>query len=342
MKLVWLWFDDFWQSEFQVFAMRVLMVGTGSIGRRHMASLRRLVPSVQFDVLREIGRSRDISGLGEVEIVGSIDEGLSRHPQMMVIANPSSMHLEPLLAAIDNGVPFYAEKPVVSNLDDLAALKSRVALGGLPPNVVGCNLRFLPSLISLKALTLEGRLGNLVRADFEAGQWLPDWRPGQDYRLSYSANRSQGGGVLLDLIHEVDAAHWLLGDFEHVNGYAIHASDLEINSDDCAGILMARAGGPITSVRVDYVSRKPVRRYTLVGDRGTAIWDLRASTIMLDDAAGSQVIDLPAESFDVSVTYVSAMQELLAAIESNRPSTQPLEEGLRALTTVLRAKRIYS
>jgi predicted dehydrogenase len=149
VKLVWLWFDDFWQSEFQVFAMRVLMVGTGSIGRRHMASLRRLVPSVQFDVLREIGRSRDISGLGEVEIVGSIDEGLSRHPQMMVIANPSSMHLEPLLAAIDNGVPFYAEKPVVSNLDDLAALKSRVALGGLPPNVVGCNLRFLPSLISL-------------------------------------------------------------------------------------------------------------------------------------------------------------------------------------------------
>lgn len=212
----------------------------------------------------------------------------------------------------------------------------------MPPNVVGCNLRFLPSLIALKALIDEGRLGNLVRADFEAGQWLPDWRAGQDYRLNYSANRSLGGGVLLDLIHEVDAAHWLLGDFEHFNGYAIHASKLEIDSDDCASILMVRAGGPITTVRVDYVSRKPVRRYNVVGDRGTASWDLHASTIVLDDAAGSNVIDLPAESFDVSTTYVSAMQELLAAIESNRPSTQPLEEGVRALTTVLRAKSIYS
>jgi predicted dehydrogenase len=322
--------------------MRVLMVGTGSIGRRHMASLRRLVPNVQFDVLREIGRSRDISGLGEVETVGSIDEGLSRQPQMMVIANPSSMHLQPLLAAIDNGVPFYAEKPLVSNLDDLAVLQSRVLRGCLPPNVVGCNLRFLPSLIEFKALIDEGRLGNLVRADFEAGQWLPDWRPSQDYRLGYSANSSQGGGVLLDLIHEVDAALWLLDDFEHVTGYATRASALEIDTDDCAGILMARAGGPIASVRVDYVSRKPVRRYTLVGDRGTATWDLRASTIVLDDEAGSQEIQLPADAFDVSKTYISAMQELLAAIQSNRPSTQPLEEGLRALTTVLRAKRINS
>lgn len=320
--------------------MRVLMVGTGSIGRRHMASLRRLVPNIQFDVLREIGRSRDINGLGEVYIVSSIDEGLSRQPQMMVIANPSSMHLRPLLAAIDNNVPFYVEKPVVSNLDDLAVLQSHVSFETLPPNLVGCNLRFLPSLIVLKNLTLDGRLGKLVRADFEAGQWLPDWRPSQDYRLGYSANLSQGGGVLLDLIHEVDAAHWLLGDFEHVNGYAIHASELEIDSDDCASILMARAGGPMTTVRVDYVSRKPVRRYTLVGDRGTVTWDLRGSKIVLDDATGSQLIDLPLESFDVSATYVSAMQELLNAIESNRPSSQPLEDGLRALKTVLRAKRI--
>ena len=316
------------------------MVGTGSIGRRHMATLRNLVPNVQFDVLREFGRSRDTSELGEVKIVGSLDEGIARKPNIMVVANPSSMHLQPLLVAIDSGVPFYAEKPVVSSLEELTALENRVARGGLPINMVGCNLRFLPSLIAFKALIDEGRLGNLVRADFEAGQWLPDWRPNQDYRLGYSAKRSQGGGVLLDLIHEVDAALWLLGDFEHVHGYAIHASELEIDSDDCAGILMARAEGPITSVRVDYVSRKPVRRYALVGDRGTATWDLRNSTIVLEDATGASVMDLVVGSFDVATTYKSAMNEFLSAVKFNRPSEQPLEEGMRALTTVLRAKRI--
>jgi predicted dehydrogenase len=185
-------------------------------------------------------------------------------------------------------------------------------------------------------------LGRIVRADLEAGQWLPDWRPDQDYRKSYSAHRTQGGGVLLDLIHEVDAALWLLGDFEHVDGYAVHASSLEIDSDDCAGILMARGGGPITSVRVDYVSRKPVRKYTVVGDRATATWDLRASKIILDDMNGSQSIQLAANAFDVSTTYLSAMRELLDAIKFNRPSAQPLEEGVRALMTVLHAKQINS
>jgi predicted dehydrogenase len=260
---------------------------------------------------------------------------------MMVIANPSSMHLKPLLAAIEAGTPFYAEKPVVSTLDDLNLLKNCMARKRIPPNVVGCNLRFLPSLIVLKKMLDDRRLGNLVRADFEAGQWLPDWRPNQDYRLGYSANSSQGGGVLLDLIHEVDAALWLLGDFAHTTGYATHASELEIDTNDCAGILMARVDGPITSVRLDYVSRKPVRRYTIVGDRGTVTWDLHTSTMVLDEAAGSQIIQLPAEAFNVSITYLSAMQELLSAIDDNRPSSQPLEEGLRTLSTVLCAKSIY-
>lgn len=320
--------------------MRVLIVGTGSIGRRHMASLRSLVADVQFDVLRESGRSRDTSELGNVHVVGSLDEALARQPKLMVISNPSSMHLKPLLSAIDGRIPFYAEKPVVSSLDDLTVLNSRMALGTLPPNLVGCNLRFLPSLKAFKALIEEGCLGSLVRADFEAGQWLPDWRPNQDYRLGYSANRSLGGGVLLDLIHEVDSALWLLQDFDYVCGYAIHSSSLEIDSDDSACIIMARSNGPITTVRVDYVSRKPVRRYTVVGDRGTATWDLHASKIVLDDWSGSKSIDLPEGAFDVSKTYICAMKELLSAIGNKRPSSQPLEEGLRALSKIFNVRHI--
>jgi len=318
------------------------MVGTGSIGRRHMASLRGLVPDVQFDVLREAGRGTDTSALGEVEVVTSLELALERRPDLMVIASPSSMHLRPLLAAIESGTPFYAEKPVVSTLEELAVLEARVERGGLPPNMVGCNLRSLPSLMALKSLLDEGRLGRLARADFEAGQWLPDWRPAQDYRQGYSAKRALGGGVLLDLIHEIDAAQWLLGSFEHVSGFATRASSLEIDSDDSASLLMARAGGPIATVRIDYVSRRPIRRYTLVGDLGTATWDLRAATLTLSNADVVQALPLAADAFDVPATYPAAMREMLAAIREDRPSTQPLEEGLRALATALRAQRIES
>lgn len=320
--------------------MRVLMVGTGSIGQRHMASLRSLVPDIHFDVLREAGRGSGTDGLGEVDVVGSLDEAVARHPDFMVVASPSAMHLRPLLAAIDNDIPFYAEKPVVTSRPDLVVLEERARHGGMPINLVGCNLRFLPSLQALKSLIDEGRLGRLVRADFEAGQWLPDWRPTQDYRRGYSASRTQGGGVLLDLIHEIDAAHWLLGSFDHLAGFSTRASDLEIDSDDCASLLLARSGGPIVSVRLDYVSHRPVRRYTFVGDRATVTWDLRAQKMVISDVAGEYLLPHSPAAFDVSATYLAAMKEMLAAIAEGRATTQPLEEGLRALKTALKVQWI--
>lgn len=316
------------------------MVGTGSIGRRHMANLRSLVPDVHFDVLRETGRSLDVSNLGEVEVVTSLHDAISRQPDLMVIASPSSMHLRPIVAAINGRIPFYAEKPVVTALEDLAVLESLVGQGDLPPNMVGCNLRNLPSLEALKSLVDEGRLGLLVRADFEAGQWLPDWRPAQDYRQSYSAKRLLGGGVLLDLIHEIDAAHWLLGSFDKVCGFAVKASSLEIESDDSAALLLARHNGPLATIRIDYVSRRPVRRYTLVGDIATATWDLRAATLTVANAEGVQQLPLSEDAFDVSATYLVAMTEMLEAIQQWRPTTQPLSEGLSALATALRAEQI--
>ena len=317
--------------------MRVLMIGTGSIGRRHMASLRQIDASITFDVLREPGRGTDLSGLGEATLSRSIGEALDKRPALMVVASPSALHLRHVLAAIDSGTPFYIEKPVVAAAGDLAVLEGRVARGGLPVNMVGCNLRHLPSLQALRRLVASGRLGRIVRADFEAGQWLPDWRPAQDYRRGYSASRAMGGGVMFDLIHEIDAVLWLLGGFTRVEALAGHTSRLEIDADDCACLLLGRAGGPFVTVRLDYVSRRPVRRYTLVGDEGTATWDLRAGTLTLAMPDAVEPLETGPDAYDVALTYPAAMREMLAAIAERRPSSQPIEEGLRAVAVALAA-----
>lgn len=318
--------------------MRVLIVGTGSIGRRHMSSLRRCVPEVAFDVLREPGRSMTTAGLGAVTVSTTLEAAFDQSPALMVVANPSSLHLRPLLAAIERGVPFYAEKPLVTSGDDLQRLRQAAGRSGLPPHIVGCNLRFLPSLQWLKQLIESGELGRIVRATFEAGQWLPDWRPAQDYRRGYSARSALGGGVLLDLIHEIDAARWLLGEFSQVHALSGHLSSLEIDCEDCACLLLGRPGGPLTSVQLDYVSRRPVRRYVIVGDRATAEWDLPRRTLTVARGDGVEAIDLPPSAFDVGETYHAAMRELLDAIAAGRPTSQPIEEGLRALDIVMRAR----
>ena len=319
--------------------MRVLLIGTGSIGRRHLASLRGIDPSISFDVLREPDRTGDLSGLGEVTVSRSMVEAIGKEPSLIVIANPSSLHLRYILAAIDNGIPFYIEKPVVVSAEDMDFLNARVANGGLPVNMVGCNLRQLPSLQPFRRLVLDGRLGRIVRADFEAGQWLPDWRPMQDYRLSYSVSRAMGGGVLFDLIHEIDAALWLFGNFTRVEALSDHLSCLEIDSDDCACLLLGRTGGPFVTLRLDYVSRRPVRRYTLVGDEATATWDLRAGALTLTTPEGIEVLESGPDAYDVAGTYPAAMRELLAAIAERRPTSQPIQEGLRAVAVALAATK---
>lgn len=316
---------------------RVLVVGAGSIGRRHMDNLRLMERDVRFDLLREDSRGRDESLASDETSSSSLDDALAKRPDLMLISNPSALHLRPLLAAIEHGIPFYAEKPVVATAEELATLKG-VAGGALPPHIVGCNLRFLPSLLRLRELLERGAVGRIARARLEAGQYLPDWRPTRDYRTSYSARAVLGGGVLLDLIHEVDASLWLFGPFTDVRSLQEHASSLDIDCEDVACLLLGRAGGPVVTIELDYVSRSPVRNYTIVGDEGTLAWNLQQRTLVLQRTGEAEPFLLPQDAFDVVATYRHAMRELLDAIDEGRQTSQPLEQGIRALEVVMAAR----
>lgn len=319
----------------------IVVVGSGSIGMRHVRSLRALLPAARFSFVREFGRAASTTALEPgFGVYTSLDEAMAARPDLLVIANPSSLHLRYLLAAIAHQVPFYVEKPVVTSRADLAALQAALAVAGpMPVNMVGCNLRFLPSLVMLRGLLAEQAIGRVVRASFEAGQWLPDWRPQQDYAASYSARRELGGGVLLDLIHETDASRWLLGDFAELVGMTGKFSGLEIETEDVAALVMRRPQGPLVTVQLDYVSRTPVRRYSFVGERGTLEWNLPKKRLVLTGEHGIETVLMEGEGFDVPATYPAAMAELLAAIDAGRPSTQPLEEGLSALAMIFSARK---
>lgn len=319
--------------------MRVLVIGTGSIGRRHMRTIQALRPDVRFDVLRERPpKSNIVEEDVFFTVSSSLTEAISKRPQLMVIANPSALHLPLLEAAIGEGIPFYAEKPVVSSIEDLDALKKCICEHEmLPPNIVGCNLRFLPSLQALKKMIESGDLGNIVHASFEAGQWLPDWRPDVDYRTSYSARKSLGGGVALDLIHELDSARWILGELYDVQAIFAKASALEIDVEDSASFLMRSRLGALVSVHVNYVSRSPFRRYRIVGDHGTAEWDLPSRTLSVTTREGTRAVPLGPDAFDISQTYIAAMSELLRATDEQAVTSQGIEDGISALELIFRS-----
>jgi predicted dehydrogenase len=239
--------------------------------------------------------------------------------------------MESLLPLLEARIPCYVEKPPVTSAEDVARLRQ---LKSPSVTLTGCNLRFLPSLIRLREALRGGSIGTPIRASLQAGQWLPDWRPERDYRTAYSARAQAGGGVIFDLIHEIDAARWLFGEFDQVRGMSAKSSRLEIDVEDSAGILLGRRGGPLVSIGLDYVARPPVRRYEIFGDESTLTWDLRARRL----TRGEEVLEVDSQSFDLAASYRAALAEFLSAIKQDRAASPDLADGLKSTDLALQAK----
>ncbi len=319
--------------------MKFLIAGTGSIGQRHIRNLRELEPSCQFVLLRADGREDALSTELKAPVVRTFDSVLAHKPDAMLLATPSAMHAELLLSAIATGLPMYVEKPVVTRAGDVTAVHQAIAEHSYSaPTLVGCNLRFLPSLQRLHQLIQAGTIGRVVRSWFEAGQWLPDWRPHQNHRRSYSADPERGGGVVFDLVHELDAARWLVGEMTTIQALTAQVPALEIASEAVAGAVMRSESGAIVNLGLDYVARRPLRHYQLVGELGTLTWDLPGRSLTLDTPNGREVIDCGEAAFDVATTYRTAMAEFLSALETGTPTSQPLEEGLKSSELAIRIK----
>ena len=270
-----------------------------------------------------------------------MDTALSRKPDFAVVATPSAKHIDVLTPLLDAHIPLYIEKPVVTTQPDIEQLQSRLnSTQYSAPNLVGCNFRFLPSLAKAREVIHSGRLGNIVRANLVVGQWLPDWRPQQDYRQSYSARSDMGGGVIMDLIHEIDVARWLFGEFDQVRALSGKFSSLDITSEDTACILLGKSEGPpVVSLSLDYVSRRLVRRYEIVGEEGTLIWDLGGKLLEIVGPKNTECIECGKSAFDVAETYRTAMKEFIDAVQHKRPASPDIKDGLKSVELALTAKK---
>lgn len=318
--------------------MKALIIGTGSIGRRHMTNLTKIVPGIDFVLLRRPDATK-LLGVDESVTLHTIEAALALSPDLAVLSTPSAMHYPPLQRLIAAGVPTYVEKPVVTTRAQIEAIRASLVIGDSTGHGVGYNLRLLPSLMQARQIVADGRLGTIVRAAFVAGQWLPDWRKDQDHRQGYSARPDEGGGVIFDLSHELDAARYLLGEISLVSAVASQVSALEIGSEGVAAMLGRSAAGALISVNIDYVARRPIRRYELVGTTATLVWDLQSRHLILSDQNGDVDIDTGPNGFDVSLTYVTAMQAFVSPGEWGlRP--QGLEDGLRSTELAIAAHEL--
>ena len=259
--------------------MRFLVVGTGSIGQRHARNLRALGHDVLvFD--SDAGRLRVAADIPGCLPVGGLAAGLEQCPDGVLVCTPPAAHLDIARDAILAGAHVFVEKPIaespvgVEEVLTLARERRRTVL-------VGCNLRFFRSLLRVKGFLDQGRVGRILSARADCGFYLPSWRPGRDYRQTYSARASEGGGILLDAIHEFDYLRWLLGEVAEVFCVAGRWSDLAIDVEDLAEVSLRFASGTLAQLHLDYLRRSYTRSCEFIGEDGVIVWDYIARTVTL-------------------------------------------------------------
>lgn len=317
-----------------------LIIGLGSIGRRHMTNLAQRNPDARFTVLRHSGAPDPLCEQLAATVTRDQDAAIARDYDLAVISSPSANHIDTLPPLIACGTPLLVEKPIVTRIEDCELIERLLAIAPPAVRVAGFNFRHLPILQQMRSIIRSGELGRIVRASFTAGQWLPDWRPGTDYLAGYSADAARGGGVELDLVHEIDLARWFFGELDLQFAVGARLSDLGLLSNDVAAMVMiGQKGAPIVQVALDYVSRKRLRHYEVVGDLGGLCWDIRGTLDQIGPEGRQTIVEVPG-GFDVAASYL-AMIDAIAAVRSGTAwpvGLQTLADGVSSTRLALLAR----
>ena len=315
---------------------RILIVGLGSIGKRHLRLAREFLPQAEIAVLRH--KVDLIIPEGADYIFSNTVEALAFAPTLAIVANPATVHLSAAMRLAEAGVHLLIEKPLsvtaegVKDLIETCKKKNAVL-------AIGYNLRFLQSLQKFKTMLDDQIIGSVWSVRSEIGQYLPSWRPDTDYRQCVSAQSALGGGVLLELSHEIDYLCWIFGEVDWVQAVLTQQSDLEIDVEDTAHLVLGFAANGserslIASVNLDFIRQDTTRQCTAIGKLGSLRWNGIAGTVELwsrDTEAWHEVFK---HQVNADESYAAEWANVIACIEQGSLPFVTGADGLEVLKII--------
>lgn len=286
----------------------VLISGAGSIGTRHANNLQHM----------QVGAITTCDPHVKADF-SHFDKALQQtKPDVVFVCCPSNLHMEQAITAANFGAHIFIEKPLSHTLEGIDELRKIISEKNLTC-MVGCNMRFHPGTIRVKEQLEHGDIGAITSATVYTGSYLPDWRPQQNYKESYSANPVYGGAIL-DCIHEIDLALWYFGPATLKDAKVEPATSIGLETDGTADLTLEHASGIISNVHLSYIEKKYRRFCDINGTKGNIHWDIA------DDA------------IDFNQLYIDEIEHFFDCIEQKSPPMGNLTEAAQALEIALAAK----
>ncbi|KAF0144489.1 MAG: hypothetical protein FD156_1793 [Nitrospirae bacterium] len=307
--------------------MKALVVGCGASGKRHINNLIKLDSIESISVYTKNKQClKGLKGDGKINIINTLD---SIEADFALIANETCKHIDTALFLAAKGMDLFIEKPLSHNQDKTEELK-KIAKKKKIKIFVGYNLRYLGAMKYVKDKLSGKIIGDLYFARIEVGQFLPSWRPDRDYRDSYSASEAKGGGVALDLSHEVDYMRYLFGDPCTWKVLKARVSKLEIDSDDVFEGIYRYDNNFICNVHMDYLQKDKKREIRIVGSEGMLHCDLIGKNIRIIRGDKETVMN-DRDMFDIDRTYTDELKHFIGAAGKDIIPDITLDDGIKAL-----------
>lgn len=311
-----------------------LIIGLGSIGKRHLQNLVTL----GFENLIIVSKTKNTDAqFDKYKWYSSIQEAVSENSiSHAIICTPTANHVHDLEILLDNHIEnIYLEKPISNNLQHLDSIKGK--LQNCKRCVVGYDLHFDPGLLKMKEILSENTLGKPFSINAIVGQYLPDWRPNQNHKEGMSAKIEKGGGVMLDLIHEFDYLRWLIGKPKRIACLYQNNPNLEIETEDVADVLIQFENNTTGTIHLDYHQKKLVRNCMVTCEWGTIFWDLAQSEVKIV-TQNNEVETFSYQGFERNQRYLNSMSAFIDDSKFNDKLTT-FEDALISLKMVVASKK---
>lgn len=308
--------------------MNILIIGLGSIARKHIEALKALKIKANLYALRSnvnADNELDIKNIFSLENENTVFD-------FAIISNPTHLHYDFIEKLSQKNIPLFIEKPAVNSLVGIDKLINNIEQKKLT-TYVACNLRFHPCITFLKS-KFDSDLLRINEVNVYCGSYLPNWRPGKDFRTIYSANAAMGGGVHLDLFHELDYISWLFGLPMKSQSVLKNNSSLEIDAIDYANFILEYEKFT-ANIILNYYRRQSKREIEIVFEDGTWIVDLINNTIK-DDMG---LLLFEAKDFNVIQTYQWQLKYFIDCLQNKRAPMNSLQESIPILEICLKNEK---
>ena len=317
--------------------MKILIIGFGSIAKRH---INNLIHNINCEII-VYSRRKNIRFLDhkKIKVLNSLEKCLLEKPDVAFITNETVFHIPMAIRMAKSGLDLFIEKPLSNSTNGIKTLQKIVKQKKLITQM-GCNLRFHKCIIKIRQLINQKKIGKVISIQSENGSYLPDWHPHEDYRKGYASDRQLGGGIILTMIHDIDYLYWIFGNPKSIFSVSGKFSDLDISAEDYCSSIIEFKNNIMAELHLDFFQRPEFRGCKIKGTKGVIYWNSDKNEIRLfKNRKKVWEVVLALKKFQRNEMYIDEIIHFLKCVKNRKQTINNLNEGIKTMKIALAMKK---